>query len=248
MNNKSRRRSKRHELDASKQISVNVFRIQDGAFQDQGEPVEAKIVDISANGFKVNSKTAFEFQEKIKVELPRQNGETVITVAEVRWIEPNADDRSWSAGCLIEDAFPQEYIDEMAQAGILDRRSSVRHQTDQPAIGRWELTQTDFPITVTDISANGIGLLLEEEPELGKRIRIRLEDSNSITARAVWQKPVEGGFQVGCEVVEGSPFAIIEASLSHALQGAEEKMGRYQVLSLCGMSLLLVMLIREWFF
>ena len=248
MNSKSRRRSKRHELDSSKQLAVKILRDRSEQSDADSKALEAKIVDISVNGFKLNSKTAFEFQEKIRVELPSSDGKSITTTAEVRWIEPNPNGRSWSVGCLIVDAFPQKYIDEMAREGILDRRASARHKINQTATGRWELTPEDQTVKIVDVSANGVAIFIKEEAEIGKRIRIRLGDQRAITARAVWQQPQGDGFVVGCEVVEGSPYSVIEASLSNALQGVEDKMGRYQVLSLCGLSLFLVMLIREWFF
>lgn len=248
MKTPSRRKFKRHALDSTKQISVQVFRVLSDRTDEDTETISAIVVDISPNGFKLETSTSFGFQEKIVVHLPRESGETVQTPAEVRWVEPTADGKSWNAGCLVSGCLPPSYIDELANLGVLNRRNAVRHKTKQKAVGKWEMTQQEFPVRIIDVSNHGVGLLLDHEPEIGKRILVKGQNSSSMTARPVWKKKVDQGYLVGCEVVEGSPYMVIEGSLSKALQRGEEKSSRYQVLSLCGLSLFLVLLIREWFF
>lgn len=243
----TKRRSKRHELSPSKQIDVKVERLDhDG--RTTRETIKAKIVDISLNGFKLSCHMAFEFQEKLVILLPRRDGkDSILVTAEVRWVQPMG--KSWSAGCLIAESFPDDYIDEISQDGILDRRTSDRHLTDQNAVGRWELSQQDAPIAIRNVSANGLGIFVREESEVGKRIRIKLKGSDSsITAKAVWQRKVDKGYQIGCEVLEGSPYSVIESAITESSSAAVTPLKRYQSLTFCGISFLLVILIRNLFF
>lgn len=249
MSIQTRRKSRRHELDSSRQIAVMVFRASDGnpgESTDRG--IEAKIVDISTNGFKLECAKAFEFEEKLVVEIRRQNETTIRVAADVRWVQPKADSRTWFAGCLISDSFPPDYIDEIARLGILDRRNSDRQTVQQEAIGRWELSGEDIPVRIVDVSAKGIGLVVDQPVEIGKRIRIRLEQTHSITARALWAKKSPEGFHVGCEVLEGSPFSIIENAVCESETEFDEQVPGYTVVPLLGISFLLILLIRNLLF
>lgn len=248
MSIQTRRKSKRHELDASKQIKVHVIRTEESEHLEPSEKKHpAQIVDISLNGFKISAEAAFEFQEKIVIEFPRRNEESIKASAQVRWVQPNPEGNSWSAGCLLSDSFPPDYIDEISQEGILNRRDSNRLPTSQMAVGRWELSQSDQQMKIVDVSAKGIGLMVEEEVEIGKRIRIRVNDDISITARSLWQKQVEGGYKIGCEVLEGSPYSIVQSVVAEA-GASENRDNRYQTLTFCGLSFLLVLLLRGLFF
>lgn len=246
--NKYHRQSQRHQINASQQIEVQLLRTVRGAEGESTEQCDARVVDISLNGFKLQCPIALGFQEKIRVEFPGHDDGPILATAEVRWVEPNADEHNWSAGCLLSEPFPREYIDQMAKDGVLDRRSSPRRKTDKQATGRWELSPEDFPLTISDVSAQGVRIHTEYPCEIGKRIRIRIGDRTGLTARAVWQQETSEGYLIGCEVTEGSPYALIEANLSDVLHSSQPPARRYQVLALGGLSLMLVMLIRHWFF
>ena len=77
----SRRKAKRHEISGDQRIDVQIFRNGCGSdCTDNNEIVAAEIVDISLTGVKVESATAFEFEEK-KLPVKRSNS----------WVDALAD-------------------------------------------------------------------------------------------------------------------------------------------------------------
>ncbi|MEE2640233.1 MAG: PilZ domain-containing protein [Planctomycetota bacterium] len=245
----SRRKSKRHELETARQIPVRLRRV--GAECEPAERVEAAgVVDISRNGFKLEAECPLAFREKLLVELPSPiGGEGIQLHAEVRWVQPDNASATWSAGCWIPETFPTDYLDEISQQGLLDRRVQTRERTDQPATGRWEHGGQEMPVSIRDVSSKGVSLLVSEEIEIGKRIRLRVgKVSELVTARAVWQESVPGGFLVGCEVIEGSPYSILEDVVLEARRNLERASGHYQTLILCGLVLILVVFLRDLIF
>lgn len=252
-----RRRAKRHEIAGDQRIDVNVFRNAKVADCKDNEPgVVAEIVDISLTGLKLESTTAFEFQEKIVISISRASTEEPILLpAQVRWVQPVSKGRknsnAWAAGCLLEEALPRDYIDEISASGMLDRRASPRIQIDKNATARWEMSQADFEVQIKDVSTTGIGLVVPKDCEVGKRIRIEVdkgtEKQTSVTGKTVRQNPVDDGTFVGFEIATGSADALKE----YAVEGVTEKPAArrsYQTLTFSGISLVIVMIVRQLFF
>lgn len=252
-----RRKTKRHEISGDQRIDVNVFRNAKVAdCKDENESVVAEIVDISLTGLKLESTIAFEFQEKVVISIPRASGIDPIRIpAQVRWVQPVSKGRkkssAWAAGCLLEETLPTDYIDEISASGMLDRRAAPRIQIDKNATARWEMSQTDFPVQIKDVSSTGIGIVVPKDCEVGKRIRIEVDNGTerqvSLTGKPVRQNPVDDGTFVGCEIAVGSA----EGLKDYAVDGLSEKpeaRRSYQTLTFSGISLVIVMIVRHLFF
>lgn len=253
----SRRKAKRHEIAGDQRIDVQIFRNGcDSDCRDNNDIVAAEIVDISLTGLKLESATAFEFEEKILLSIPRTSSEKPIEIpAQVRWVQPVGNSKktsgAWAAGCLLEESLPTDYIDEISASGMLDRRVAPRIRIKKEATARWEMSQEDFVVQIHDISTTGIGIVMPKDCDVGKRIRIEIDKGTSehilLTGKTVRHNLVEDGIFVGCEIAPGSADSLSE----FALEGpalTQESPGRYQTLIFSGLSLLLVMIVRQVFF
>ena len=108
---KQRRQSKRHELGIS--IRIKLSRKVNTRDNEGEEEIVANIVDISQNGLRLRTKMPLEFQEKVTVVFPDQDGGEIQIVAEVRWVAPCQDSRFWLAGCLLGEAVPETFLDQL---------------------------------------------------------------------------------------------------------------------------------------
>lgn len=252
-----RRRTKRHEISGDQRIDVNVFRnakVTD--CRDDNESVVAEIVDISLTGLKLESTTAFEFQEKIVIAIRcDSNDEPILLPAQVRWVQPVNKGRkksnAWAAGCLLEETLPTDYIDEISASGMLDRRAAPRIQISKNATARWEMSQADFEVQIKDISSTGIGIVVPKDCEVGKRIRIEVDKGTerqiSLTGKTVRQNAVDDGMFVGFEIAAGSADGLKEYATDF-LSEKPELRRPYQTLAFSGISLVIVMIVRQLFF
>lgn len=265
MNQISRRKSKRHDIHASQAIKIKVRRfgtlsetteqeLADGTVVEKAptEMVDATILDVSRNGLKLQAKTGFEFHERVVLEINRKNGSQICVAAQVRWVEPQASGKKWVAGCLIASEFPPDYIDEMAESGMLERRASPRQSIQKDAMGRWEMTQKDCDISIVDVSGSGVAILIDEIDSIGKRIRITFSEGMPeevrMTAKAVWQKPVDGRFLVGCEIIEGSTYKLLGQAVAKEYVDQVKRHRTYESMTFIGVSAMIVLLIRQMFF
>lgn len=253
----SRRKAKRHEISGDQRIDVQIFRNGcDSDCRGNNDIVDAAIVDISLTGLKVESATAFEFEEKILLSIPSISSEKPIEIpAQVRWIQPVGNSKkesgAWSAGCLLEDSLPADYIDEISASGMLDRRFAPRIRIEKEATARWEMSQEDFVVQIQNISSTGIGIVVPKDREVGKRIRVEIDKGTAehllLTGKTIRQKPVDDGIFVGCEIGRGSADSLSKyADESSPL--IEESPRAYKTLIFSGLSLLLAMIARQVFF
>lgn len=253
----SRRKAKRHEIPGDQRIDVQIFRNGCGSdCTDNNEIVAAEIVDISLTGLKVESATAFEFEEKILLSIRRTSSEKPIEIpAQVRWVQPVGKSKKesavWAAGCLLRDSLPADYIDEISDSGMLDRRISPRIRIEKEATARWEMSQDDFVVQIQNISSNGIGIVVPKDCDVGKRIRIEIDKGTSehffLTGKTIRHNPVDDGIFVGCEIAPGSANSLSKYA-QESLSLMRESPRTYKKLVVSGLSLLLLIIARQVFF
>ena len=219
----------------------------------KGETLEGFIVDISTTGIKLRSSHSFSFHEILILEIPRgDSAESIFVTAEVRWTQPDRNvEETWSTGCIIADEFSADYINEIARKGVLDRRQSKRESTNEFAKSRVESMAKDHDITISDVSATGIGFLSPIHVESGKRIQIEFRDQDDdgrierFTVRAIRSTEVEGGYFVGCKLLRGSTYKILGQAVAAKVRAATDYRRMVPALNLFGMVLLIFFIIRD---
>lgn len=253
MNAISVRNSRRHDLNENQWIEIMVKRDQEETDADNRPScVAATIVDISQTGIKIRSEVPFEFHESLVLEVPRTySDQTLGLIATVRWTQPDEDTEMWMAGCVIADEFPPEYINEIARDGIVDRRNNGREKISIEANGRFELSSDSFPINISDVSLTGLRLFSPKACEVGSRIQVTFDEeerSERFTARTVFQSEVDGGYLIGCRVLEGSPYSLLGRSVQpEAPKRNLADVGK-KSLAVVGIGFMLIWLVRQLFF
>jgi hypothetical protein len=224
----------------------------EASVQGKKERIEAQIVDIGRNGIRLESSITFEFQEEIVIEIPGI-GESpqLFVVAQVRWTQPTKNGSAWSAGAILSENFPEHFLNEIAKKGLLDRRGAPRLALAAEAVGQWELSTEGFPLSVSDVSATGIGVVIDKPCEVGQRLRISFDgetqDADTITAKTVRQREVAGQYLVGCTILKGAPYLFLNRSVEMKCRQAVRKNRAYLALALSALGLLTFTFLRQIF-
>ncbi|MDG2471476.1 MAG: PilZ domain-containing protein [Pirellulaceae bacterium] len=109
----------------------------------------------------------------------------------------------------------------------MDRRGAPRLALAAEAVGQWELSTEGFPLSVSDVSAAGIGVVIDKPCEVGQRLRISFDgetqDADTITAKTVRQREVAGQYLVGCTILKGAPYLFLNRSVEMKCRQAVRK-------------------------
>jgi hypothetical protein len=203
------------------QVETTLQPAQDG----RSERLPATIRDISRGGIRLVVETEFEPGALVSVELPGPGGDASYAVLAYVVHASQTDDGAWTLGCT----FARELSDEDLEAfggrrkkpTAPDDRSWVRfpchvqssyHIVAEPD-GRLR------PAQVLNISASGIGLLVEQAVETGALLSLELWNATgdafqAILACVVHATPQgEGHWALGCNFIRELTVAELQALL-----------------------------------
>jgi hypothetical protein len=189
------------------------------------ERLSARVRDISRGGIRLLVETAFEPGALISVELPDPSGESSYIVLAYVIHASAADDGTWALGCT----FARELSDEDLEAfggrrkkpSRPDDRSWVRFpcsvQSSYQVVSEPEEQQRSAQ--VLNISASGIGLLVDQAVETGTLLSLELCSASgdafqAILACVVHATPQgEGQWALGCNFIRELTVAELQALL-----------------------------------
>lgn len=182
----------------------------------------AEIQDISLGGVKILVQAPLLFEEPLALHLETPDGEFQERIeAQVRWIRSVSENR-WLAGCAIHPPMALDALENLFEAGIVERRRFERHGVAQPATVDWELGRQGLPVEIRDLSDGGFCLLVVE-PGAGGSGRLRLEidaqpdqPMRRITGVEKWRTETSEGTLVGCEFTDRHGFHVLREWLSPA--------------------------------
>jgi len=145
------------------------------------------------------------------------------------WTEPPVGPYTHAAALLaLLSVVGRVFVDEFDL-----HRASPRYGVSLPC--RLKLQQGLFPATITDISASGIALKLEEEPgPLSQQIALecRLSEQDFyLNGRAMWSRQREGHWEIGLHFGKADGQPLLQAALPQAHLKIVER-GNFQSRSL----------------
>lgn len=174
--------------------------VQSGGSEDY--PI--RLLDISETGAKISIEKQLRTGEEIRLRLMHQElGLEIAVPAMVCWCNVKKD--TWEAGVEFVDAtIETDTLGKLALDGIVEHRSSDRHDVELDARMQKPGDPETQPIIIKDISNEGICIVSETLVETGDRLLLTLEtgDSESISfvAIACWRKKHGSAFQIGCRI------------------------------------------------
>lgn len=155
-----------------------------------GERILAKVGDLSLGGANLVVDKRFETGQMLSLELPAQRGETRTVLACVVRVTPQRSGK-WSLGCVfsreLDHGDLRAFGARKEPAAESDQRIWVRYACDVRATYRkFGAPPSDArPVQVLNISASGIGLLLEPFLDAGRLLNVDLFDKSGRKACAI---------------------------------------------------------------
>ena len=185
------------------------------------------VLDVSSKGMRILAEGEFKPDQAFSTELKtdRSHG---IYCGFIRRIQPWVGGQS-VVGCQLVDPIPESVLEELANAGIVNRRTEDRVDWDHPASMSWELEQGEVNVTVRDYSTGGVRVFTEAPIPEGVRLRLSLEMEEgelplNLEARTVWREQVGSGYEAGLEFTSReSAVAVIDRLTEHVEARADER-------------------------
>jgi hypothetical protein len=189
--------------------------------------LSARVRNMSGGGINFLLNCPVETGSLLSIELPGPAGETVSTVlAYVIRVEPSTEG-DWSVGCTFATELTNE---DLAPFGASrtpalpeDQRAWVRFACDVKASFQFvkDAERKTWTAQVVNMSANGLGLVVDESVELGKLLNLELRPDQgdyvlSILACVVRLTPqADGRFTLGCNLIRELTDTEVKALLSN---------------------------------
>ncbi len=180
--------------------------------QDQAERVSAQVRDISIGGANLITEHAFQPGQILSLELPAAVGDDLqVVLACVVRVVPLRDG-TWSLGCVFARELSAEDLEnvgaEKAKPTPGDQRTWLRYDCITTATYQrvGEENGEAHGAQVLNISASGVGLLLDEPAEPGSLINVSLKGKHGQPVRSILACIVHTTVRAGGQVAAGCNF------------------------------------------
>jgi len=191
-------REPRFESCGSRKATVVIQRTSG----DEGELIEATLLDISPGGGKLIVDECIRFDEvlRLKIKVADLNVDFAVA-AGVCWTRP-ANEDGWLLGCAFKPKLPENALDQLASSGYIDRRRHMRLPLNVPATASWELSEASVPVLLQDASDGGFAMISPHDVETGQRLILQLnlpeQEPASIPATVQWRMKSGDEYLIGC--------------------------------------------------
>lgn len=199
----SARRETRGEVCEKRQVEVFVRRNEDA----DRRPLKGRLEDVSCQGARAVFNGPLERDEAVEVQIVCNSLNLNVTVdADVRWVHYHCG--GWKTGLQFQRAILDERLDQLAAAGVIDRRKSARQPVSAEAAFQWCGRPGHMNCQVLDLSSSGACLTSTSPGRTGERLLLKVADVSGetiqIPAVARWDVAYESGHLIGCEFL-GDP-------------------------------------------
>jgi hypothetical protein len=186
--------------------------------------VEAQLLEMSAIGAKLSTTSPLQFSESVVLKINSRELElNLVVTCVVHWVRYGPGDK-WTVGCSFVTEFPQEALDRLASAGLVDRRESHRCQVASEATARCESDQKAVSTVLRDVSVGGYCLFSPEPARPGDRMLVRfrtpLGGQEEMCARIQWCVEHNNGYILGCAFANGKEPRIARHFASEVVVGS----------------------------
>ena len=137
--------------------------------------------------------------------------QTLRIPAEIDWARPNpAGD--WLVECGFDAPMAEASFNELLAIGLLERRSSVRHQTRIPVEVQSAPGLHRLPGIIRDVSEGGLCLMTSEAPKTTRDVYISTligHDEVTLKLKVRWSLCVGPNHLIGCQFVDGQDYHLL---------------------------------------
>ena len=191
---KESRAEPRHEVPQSAEFTVGVAR--QGSDWTIGE-----LIDLSQSGAKLYLDTVLQFSESVifGLVLPSLDIEMAMN-STIVWSRAISDDK-WMIGCSFEKPIPSAVLDELAGAGLIERRRYSRISVCVPGMARSQLSTEFEPVTVTDYSVGGFRIESSASHDLNQCVCVQFSPDATVFGVVKWKSTKGQKYEYGCEFI-----------------------------------------------
>jgi PilZ domain len=168
---------------------------------ESGGVRRGSVLDLSASGLRMVCEGSFTVGTAFTVDLTSDRSYGMFCGV-VRRVDPWVGGRS-VIGCSLSDRIRDQVLEDLANLGVVDRRSDHRVPVTRKAKISWQLQPGEIDAELQDCSSGGLKLLASAPVPLNSRLRIRFEDEQgddgwiTVEGNSVWQRECEAGVYVG---------------------------------------------------
>lgn len=174
--------------------------------------LDAVLMDISAGGAKLKSQQQLPHGNQIALQLVSNELQGRVNVdATVCWTQLGSRGE-WIVGVSFQPKIPEFVLDQLAKAGVFDRRDERRQPVSISSTAAWQLTRGTEPVCIVDISPGGFCLLSPQPGKPGAHVMLKFaaeKGDATVTGRCLWQVEIEQGFTLGCEFCSKSDYTTL---------------------------------------
>lgn len=160
--------------------------------------VDAHLNNISVGGVQLTLPYRVKNGHPLSLRLQSPSSTRVVGCV-VRWTVP--DNKGWVAGCQFDEALEQEFLDDLARSGILERRGHQRFEVALACRLRGEGGTSEQGGWIRDYSNGGLRVEVPARIEPGGKAMVSLVDEDGEVHRMIvftqWCEGNTGAYQVG---------------------------------------------------
>jgi hypothetical protein len=181
--------------------------------------------DLSSTGIRLVLEKPIPLRKRIEFRIRTDESEFDWQVsAEVCWLRARGPDQ-WLLGCSFTSEFSETALDKLAVAGYVNRRKDPRLPISLAALARQELMSEAIGVRFEDYSRGGCRILSPSPLSVGERVMLIVagpdDETFSLSARAVWQRQVAGGYSIGCCFINNSSYGHLSRIVRQQQKGVE---------------------------
>jgi len=194
------------------------------ALTDCQESYSAELLDLSCGGAKLRVSKAVDLDEDVWIRIREITPDVDLVVsAKICWTSPDLGG-GWLLGCVISPKFPADFLEGLAEAGLVERRDNGRIPVDL-AVGAKSDTSPQWRASeLVDYSSGGFCVTLPNYDGKSQRLLLMVHHPDGrefmIPATIQWVATKKGRLLAGCEFIRPDGLNLLKQVLDP--QNAEE--------------------------
>lgn len=173
----------------------------------------AELLDLSCGGAKLRVPKAVDLDEEVWIRIQEITpGVDLVVSARICWTVPDAHG-GWHLGCEISPKFPADFLEGLAEAGMVERRGYGRVPVDL-AVGAKSDTSPQWRASeLVDYSSGGFCVTLPHYDGQSQRLLLMVHHPDGrefmIPATIQWVATKQGRLLAGCEFIRRDGFELL---------------------------------------
>ena len=188
----------------------------------------AHLIDLSCGGAKLRLPQAVDLEEEVWLRIRQITpGVDLVVSGRISWTTAE-DDGSWLLGCEISPRFPEDFVEGLAEAGMVERRDNGRIPVNLAVGAKSDTSPQWRGAELVDYSSGGFCVTLPNYDGKSQRLLLAVHHPDGrefmIPATIQWVANKQGRLLAGCEFIRRDGFDILNKVIraEHSEEAAPE--------------------------